>query len=170
MWIICLPPAVDNGHTEVVKLLVRKGAQVNRIHTASWWTCLHQAVYKVIHQIHRELISCHTLFRVFDEEFSSVLRVTATSFVFLLTFATWRRTMTTRFRRCSWQHSTDRRSPWSSLLMLVSINACGLFISDCRCAQADVVFSSLTGTELTEIISRQQLNKEHLFPIIYFFY
>uniref|UniRef100_M4AIL9 Ankyrin repeat and SOCS box containing 3 n=1 Tax=Xiphophorus maculatus TaxID=8083 RepID=M4AIL9_XIPMA len=48
--------AVDNGHTEVVKLLVRKGAQVNRIHTASWWTCLHQAVYKGHSDIVRILV------------------------------------------------------------------------------------------------------------------
>lgn len=108
---------------------------------------------------------------IFDEEFSSLLRVTATSFVFLLTFATSRPTMTTRFRRCSWQHSTDRRSAWSSLLMLVSISACSLFIFDWGRVQADDVFCSLTSTdltELTEIISRQQLNKEHLFPTIFF--
>ncbi|XP_072229396.1 ankyrin repeat and SOCS box protein 3 isoform X1 [Leuresthes tenuis] len=38
--------AVDNGHKDVVKLLVSKGSEVNRTHTASCWTCLHQAVYK----------------------------------------------------------------------------------------------------------------------------
>ncbi|XP_055006207.1 ankyrin repeat and SOCS box protein 3 [Boleophthalmus pectinirostris] len=38
--------AVDRGHTEVVQLLLLKGAEVNRSHTASCWTCLHQAVYK----------------------------------------------------------------------------------------------------------------------------
>lgn len=41
-------PAVDGGYKEIVELLVRKGAEVNRTHTASCWTCLHQAVYKVI--------------------------------------------------------------------------------------------------------------------------
>ncbi|KAL3051917.1 hypothetical protein OYC64_002024 [Pagothenia borchgrevinki] len=38
--------AVDGGHTAVVELLVSRGAEVNRTHTASCWTCLHQAVYK----------------------------------------------------------------------------------------------------------------------------
>ncbi|XP_024140657.1 ankyrin repeat and SOCS box protein 3 isoform X1 [Oryzias melastigma] len=38
--------AVDRGHKDVVELLVSKGAEVNRTHTASCWTCLHQAVYK----------------------------------------------------------------------------------------------------------------------------
>lgn len=31
-----------------MELLVRNGAEVNRTHTASCWTCLHQAVYAVI--------------------------------------------------------------------------------------------------------------------------
>lgn len=44
----CFPTAVDGGYKEVVELLVTKGAEVNRTHTASCWTCLHQAVYKVI--------------------------------------------------------------------------------------------------------------------------
>uniref|UniRef100_A0A8C7WXQ3 Ankyrin repeat and SOCS box containing 3 n=1 Tax=Oryzias sinensis TaxID=183150 RepID=A0A8C7WXQ3_9TELE len=35
--------AVDGGHADVVDLLVSKGAEVNRTHTASCWTCLHQA-------------------------------------------------------------------------------------------------------------------------------
>lgn len=30
-----------------MELLVRNGAEVSRTHTASCWTCLHQAVYKV---------------------------------------------------------------------------------------------------------------------------
>lgn len=38
--------AVDGGHTQVVMLLLQKGVEVNRSHTASCWTCLHQAVYK----------------------------------------------------------------------------------------------------------------------------
>ncbi|KAJ7993494.1 hypothetical protein DPEC_G00273000 [Dallia pectoralis] len=38
--------AVDGGHTELVELLVRKGAEVNGTHTASSWTCLHQAAYR----------------------------------------------------------------------------------------------------------------------------
>lgn len=46
------PPAVDSGHQDVVKLLVSRGAQVDRTHTASCWTCLHQAVYKVNRQKH----------------------------------------------------------------------------------------------------------------------
>uniref|UniRef100_A0A3Q0T2D8 Ankyrin repeat and SOCS box containing 3 n=1 Tax=Amphilophus citrinellus TaxID=61819 RepID=A0A3Q0T2D8_AMPCI len=37
---------VNNGHTDVVELLVSEGAEVNRMHTESCWTCLHQAVYK----------------------------------------------------------------------------------------------------------------------------
>ncbi|XP_027132873.1 ankyrin repeat and SOCS box protein 3 isoform X2 [Larimichthys crocea] len=45
--------AVDGGHKEVVELLVSKGAEVNRTHTASCWTCLHQAVYKG----HGEIVS-----------------------------------------------------------------------------------------------------------------
>lgn len=46
--------AVDGGFGEIVELLVRKGAEINGTHTASCWTCLHQAVYKVIKeaQIH----------------------------------------------------------------------------------------------------------------------
>ncbi|KAF7657941.1 hypothetical protein LDENG_00019220 [Lucifuga dentata] len=38
--------AVDGGHKEIVEILASKGAEVNRTHTASCWTCLHQAVYK----------------------------------------------------------------------------------------------------------------------------
>ncbi|XP_077482055.1 ankyrin repeat and SOCS box protein 3 [Stigmatopora argus] len=38
--------AVDDGHEDVVRFLVDKGASVNRPHTASRWTCLHQAVYR----------------------------------------------------------------------------------------------------------------------------
>ncbi|XP_072304804.1 ankyrin repeat and SOCS box protein 3 [Eucyclogobius newberryi] len=45
--------AVDRGHTEIVALLLLKGAEVNRSHTASCWTCLHQAVYKG----HGEIVS-----------------------------------------------------------------------------------------------------------------
>lgn len=46
--------AVDGGFEEIVELLVGKGAEVNGTHTASCWTCLHQAVYKVMKeaQIH----------------------------------------------------------------------------------------------------------------------
>lgn len=40
-------PAVSHGHTDVVELLVSKGAEVNRMHSVSGWTCLHQAAYKV---------------------------------------------------------------------------------------------------------------------------
>ncbi|XP_037134139.1 ankyrin repeat and SOCS box protein 3 isoform X1 [Syngnathus acus] len=38
--------AVDNGHIEVVRLLMDKGAELNRSHTATCWTCLHLAVYR----------------------------------------------------------------------------------------------------------------------------
>lgn len=38
--------AVDRGHADIVQLLIYVGAEVNRTHTASSWTCLHQAVYK----------------------------------------------------------------------------------------------------------------------------
>ncbi|GAA6226536.1 ankyrin repeat and SOCS box protein 3-like isoform X1 [Lates japonicus] len=48
--------AVDCGHKEVVELLVGKGAEVNRTHTASCWTCLHQAVYKGHSEIVRILV------------------------------------------------------------------------------------------------------------------
>lgn len=40
--------AVEGGFEKIVELLVRKGAEVNGIHTASCWSCLHQAVYKVM--------------------------------------------------------------------------------------------------------------------------
>ncbi|KAJ0016324.1 hypothetical protein NQD34_014614 [Periophthalmus magnuspinnatus] len=40
--------AVDRGHTEVVQLLLLKGAEVNRSHTASCWTCLHQAIVELL--------------------------------------------------------------------------------------------------------------------------
>ncbi|KAM4623962.1 ankyrin repeat and SOCS box protein 3 isoform 2-T3 [Polymixia lowei] len=49
--------AVDGGHKEIVELLVSKGAEVNRTHTASCWTCLHQAVYKGQSEIVRILVS-----------------------------------------------------------------------------------------------------------------
>lgn len=39
--------AVDGGHRDVVNFLLGEGAEVNRSHTESCWTCLHQAVYKV---------------------------------------------------------------------------------------------------------------------------
>lgn len=40
--------AVDGGYKNVVELLVRNGAEVNGTHSVSGWSCLHQAVYKVI--------------------------------------------------------------------------------------------------------------------------
>lgn len=40
--------AVDLGHKEVVELLVSKGAEVNGAHLVLGWSCLHQAVYKVL--------------------------------------------------------------------------------------------------------------------------
>ncbi|XP_041819083.1 ankyrin repeat and SOCS box protein 3 isoform X2 [Chelmon rostratus] len=54
--------AVNGGHKEVVELLVSKGAEVNGTHTASCWTCLHQAVYKG----HREIV--HMLVNVSNLE------------------------------------------------------------------------------------------------------
>ncbi|XP_041671649.1 ankyrin repeat and SOCS box protein 3 [Cheilinus undulatus] len=48
--------AVDSGHKEVVELLISKGAEVNRTHTASCWTCLHQAVFKGHSDIVRMLV------------------------------------------------------------------------------------------------------------------
>uniref|UniRef100_UPI003AAF7AF5 ankyrin repeat and SOCS box protein 3 isoform X1 n=1 Tax=Centroberyx gerrardi TaxID=166262 RepID=UPI003AAF7AF5 len=52
--------AVDGGHKEIVELLVSKGAEVNGTHTASCWTCLHQAVYKGHSDIVRILVTvCH---------------------------------------------------------------------------------------------------------------
>ncbi|XP_029934528.1 ankyrin repeat and SOCS box protein 3 isoform X2 [Myripristis murdjan] len=52
--------AVDGGHKEVVDLLISRGAEVNGTHTASCWTCLHQAVYKGHTEIVRKLITvCH---------------------------------------------------------------------------------------------------------------
>lgn len=44
----CFLTAVNGGYKEIVELLVRNGAEVNKTHTASCWTCLHQAVYEVI--------------------------------------------------------------------------------------------------------------------------
>ncbi|XP_037318788.2 ankyrin repeat and SOCS box protein 3 [Pungitius pungitius] len=48
--------AVDGGHREVVELLLGNGAEANRTHTASCWTCLHQAVYKGHSEIVRILV------------------------------------------------------------------------------------------------------------------
>ncbi len=40
--------AVDGGHKDMVELLVENGAEVNGTYSVSGWSCLHQAVYKVI--------------------------------------------------------------------------------------------------------------------------
>lgn len=40
--------AVDGGYKDVVELLVQNGAEVNGTHSVSGWSCLHQAVFKVI--------------------------------------------------------------------------------------------------------------------------
>lgn len=40
--------AVDGGHNDMVELLVENGAEVNGTYSVSGWSCLHQAVYKVI--------------------------------------------------------------------------------------------------------------------------
>uniref|UniRef100_A0A3Q3GTP1 Ankyrin repeat and SOCS box containing 3 n=1 Tax=Labrus bergylta TaxID=56723 RepID=A0A3Q3GTP1_9LABR len=53
--------AVDGGHTEVVALLLSKGSKVNGTHTASCWTCLHQAVYKGHSDIVRLLVTVSDL-------------------------------------------------------------------------------------------------------------
>ncbi|XP_032357737.1 ankyrin repeat and SOCS box protein 3 isoform X6 [Etheostoma spectabile] len=64
--------AVDGGHKEVVELLVGKGAEVNRTHTASCWTCLHQAVYKGHSEIVRILADVCNLEAVDDHKISSL--------------------------------------------------------------------------------------------------
>lgn len=68
--------AVDGGHKEVVALLVSKGAEVNRTHTASCWTCLHQAVYKGQSEIVRILVNVCDL-EVLDDHKISPLFVAA---------------------------------------------------------------------------------------------
>ncbi|XP_023274698.1 ankyrin repeat and SOCS box protein 3-like [Seriola lalandi dorsalis] len=62
--------AVDGGHKEVVELLVGKGAEVNRTHTASCWTCLHQAVYKGHSEIVRILVDVCNLEALDDHRIS----------------------------------------------------------------------------------------------------
>lgn len=54
----CFPTAVDGGYKDIVELLLRHGAEVNGTHTASCWTCLHQAVYEVTTQI----TTAHSIF------------------------------------------------------------------------------------------------------------
>uniref|UniRef100_A0A3P9HW24 Ankyrin repeat and SOCS box containing 3 n=1 Tax=Oryzias latipes TaxID=8090 RepID=A0A3P9HW24_ORYLA len=68
--------AVDRGHADVVDLLVSKGAEVNRTHTASCWTCLHQAVYKGHGQIVSILVKVCNL-EVLDDHGISPLFVAA---------------------------------------------------------------------------------------------
>ncbi|KAM7370351.1 hypothetical protein PAMP_009906 [Pampus punctatissimus] len=62
--------AVDGGHKEVVQLLISKGAEVNSTHTASCWTCLHQAVYKGHSEIVRLLVNVCDLEAVDDHKIS----------------------------------------------------------------------------------------------------
>ncbi|XP_029313086.1 ankyrin repeat and SOCS box protein 3 [Cottoperca gobio] len=62
--------AVDGGHKEVVEVLVSKGAEVNRTHTASCWTCLHQAVYKGHSEIVRILANLCNLEALDDHKIS----------------------------------------------------------------------------------------------------
>ncbi|XP_044194264.1 ankyrin repeat and SOCS box protein 3 isoform X1 [Thunnus albacares] len=62
--------AVDGGHKEVVELLVGKGAEVNGTHTASCWTCLHQAAYKGHSEIVRTLVNVCNLEAVDDHKIS----------------------------------------------------------------------------------------------------
>ncbi|XP_069373966.1 ankyrin repeat and SOCS box protein 3 isoform X2 [Paralichthys olivaceus] len=62
--------AVDGGHKEVVELLVRKGAEVNRTHTSSCWTCLHQAVFKGHSDIVRTLVNVCNLEALDDHNIS----------------------------------------------------------------------------------------------------
>lgn len=68
--------AVDGGHKEVVALLVSKGAEVNMTHTASCWTCLHQAVYKGQSEIVQILVNVCD-FEVLDDHKISPLFVAA---------------------------------------------------------------------------------------------
>ena len=68
--------AVDCGHTDIVELLVRKGAEVNGTHTASCWTCLHQAAYKGHSDIVRILVGVCRL-EVFDDHMITPLFVAA---------------------------------------------------------------------------------------------
>ncbi|XP_034413920.1 ankyrin repeat and SOCS box protein 3 [Cyclopterus lumpus] len=62
--------AVDAGHREVVELLVGKGAEVDRTHTASCWTCLHQAVHKGHEDIVRILVDVCNLEALDDHKIS----------------------------------------------------------------------------------------------------
>ncbi|KAM8729459.1 ankyrin repeat and SOCS box protein 3 isoform 1-T1 [Acanthopagrus schlegelii] len=62
--------AVDGGYKELVELLVSKGAEVNRTHTASCWTCLHQAVYKGHSKIVDILVNVCNLEAVDDHKIS----------------------------------------------------------------------------------------------------
>ncbi|XP_047464784.1 ankyrin repeat and SOCS box protein 3 isoform X2 [Mugil cephalus] len=62
--------AVDSGHQAVVDFLVREGAEVNRVHTASCWTCLHQAVYKGLGDMVRVLVGVSDLEAVDDHRMS----------------------------------------------------------------------------------------------------
>lgn len=68
--------AVDGGFEEIVELLARKGAEVNGTHTASCWTCLHQAVYKGHTLIVRILVNVCNL-EALDDHKISPLFVTA---------------------------------------------------------------------------------------------
>ncbi|XP_038592038.1 ankyrin repeat and SOCS box protein 3 isoform X2 [Micropterus salmoides] len=62
--------AVDGGYKEVVELLLSKGAEVNRTHTASCWTCLHQAVYKGHSEIVHILVNVCNLEALDDHRIS----------------------------------------------------------------------------------------------------
>lgn len=62
--------AVDGGYKDVVELLVSKGAEVNRTHTASCWTCLHQAVYRGHSDIVRILVEVSHLEALDDHKIS----------------------------------------------------------------------------------------------------
>ncbi|XP_068455397.1 ankyrin repeat and SOCS box protein 3 [Clinocottus analis] len=62
--------AVDGGHKEVVELLVSGGAEVDRSHTASCWTCLHQAVHKGHKDIVRILVGVCNLEALDDHKIS----------------------------------------------------------------------------------------------------
>ncbi|XP_058477250.1 ankyrin repeat and SOCS box protein 3-like isoform X2 [Solea solea] len=64
--------AVDAGHAEVVELLVSEGAEVNGTHTASCWTCLHQAVYKGHSEIVRILVGVCDLEALDDHRITPV--------------------------------------------------------------------------------------------------
>uniref|UniRef100_H2T2M1 Ankyrin repeat and SOCS box containing 3 n=1 Tax=Takifugu rubripes TaxID=31033 RepID=H2T2M1_TAKRU len=62
--------AVHGGYKDIVELLVRHGAEVNGTHTASCWTCLHQAVYEGHSEIVQLLVGVCNLEALDDHNIS----------------------------------------------------------------------------------------------------